>query len=1464
MLIGTIAALFILLHIPAVQGYIGQKTAEAISEKLHTRVSVGKVNVGFLNRVVIDDFELYDQKDKKMLTASRLSAKVDIAPLLKGRISVSSAQIFGMKALLYKESADQPANFQFAIDALKSEEKEEKKPLDLNINSLIVRNGAVKYDRLDIPPSAGQLSPHHLDITNLSTHVMLYRLTDDKIDLKVKRVSMKEASGLDLRRLSLDLQANKQHALISDLSITLPQSRLQADTLEATYLFTDGDIDTKTLKYRVQLQEAALKSSDLAFVFPKMRESDKSFNLSAKISGTSDQVDVGNLQVTSGDDLRLTTNGLVSWTDKKPVWFFRIGNLSVRASAVQEIAQMTGTRLTLPPSVANLGRVEYVGEVGSDGNEYAMKGLLSTDAGKMDLMLGLKEQHLTAHINTDGVDVKAFVSDSPVGTVATTIDLDGTLPIGRQMSLLAKGNVRRLDFNNHTYNNINIDGFYDKESFKGIIGIDDALGQLNLDGQFNLSAASPSAKLKASARHFNPEALGLTSQLPGHVFDFDLSTDVAGSNLKDLKGIVDIQQFSLQAPGKSYHLSELHIDADNQSAEKHVILQSDFGEVRLDGQYDIEHIPDGILSIISSKLPTLPILSRNLHKGHNNYSFTADIDRSDWLHQLTDLNININSPLHISGHVDDDKETIDLTCFAPSVEYNDGDYRDIDIQVTTLRDTIHTNASLVKMQDDGKRFDLSLTSTASGNELTTNLKFNNHGRKQSLKGDLSATTDFYLDALSRKTAHVRMNHSQIFVNNMPWDVEPSDLQLAKGHIIIDDFTIKNGDQHIIIAGSLTDNPNDTIHVDLNQLDASFLSSILHVRGVDFGGRITGNAFLASFHDSPSAKADLYIDNFQFVDGRLGDMRLNASWEKQANKIEFNGIALDGDQGKTDIDGFVALSPGELNIDIQAQGTPLLFLKRFCGSFMDDIAARVDGNVRIFGPLSNINMEGKVVGNGDISLSSLNTVYTMRNDTVTLIPDHIIFDADSIYDREGHRAIVNGSVDHRHLGNFTFDLDIQADNLLAYDFKEFGDDTFCGTVYATGDCHIKGVSGEVSIDVDATPQKNTVFYYNAASPEILSRQDFIQWNDITPEAIDYSYLPSASKSAPLVADDTDETEEDDYDIPSNLRMNFNINATPDAALRLLMDTESGDFIELHGSGALRASYFNKGAFNLFGNYLVDHGIYKLTIQNIIKKDFQFQRGGTIVFGGNPYDAALDLKAQYAVNGVSLSDLNIGQSFTNNIRVNCIMNITGTPNQPAVDFDLEMPTVNADAQQMVRSIINSEEELNQQVIYLLAIGKFYNQNANAISEDGQSQTSLAMQSLLSGTISQQINNVLSGLIKNNNWNFGANISTGNEGFNNAEYEGLLSGRLLDNRLLINGEFGYRDNPNATTSFIGDFDIQYLLYPNGNLAVKVYNQTNDRYFIKNSLNTQGVGLIMKKDFNGWRELVGRRKKEKTIIQK
>ena len=101
-------------------------------------------------------------------------------------------------------------------------------------------------------------------------------------------------------------------------------------------------------------------------------------------------------------------------------------------------------------------------------------------------------------------------------------------------------------------------------------------------------------------------------------------------------------------------------------------------------------------------------------------------------------------------------------------------------------------------------------------------------------------------------------------------------------------------------------------------------------------------------------------------------------------------------------------------------------------------------------------------------------------------------------------------------------------------------------------------------------------------------------------------------------------------------------------------------------------------------------------------------------------------------------------------------------------------------------------------------------------------------------------------------------GGDNWDNMEIEGILEGRLLDNRLLINGSFGYRENPMYATNFIGDFDIRYLL--TGGLSLKGYNKTNDRYFTKTALTTQGLGLVFQHDFD---RLLPRRKRKQSAVE-
>lgn len=79
--IGTI----VLLNIPNIQQAMSVFVAEELSEVLNTKVVIGRINIGLLNRIIIDDVLLDDQSGQEMLKVTRLSAKFDIMPFLKER-----------------------------------------------------------------------------------------------------------------------------------------------------------------------------------------------------------------------------------------------------------------------------------------------------------------------------------------------------------------------------------------------------------------------------------------------------------------------------------------------------------------------------------------------------------------------------------------------------------------------------------------------------------------------------------------------------------------------------------------------------------------------------------------------------------------------------------------------------------------------------------------------------------------------------------------------------------------------------------------------------------------------------------------------------------------------------------------------------------------------------------------------------------------------------------------------------------------------------------------------------------------------------------------------------------------------------------------------------------------------------------------------------------------------------------
>ncbi|MCR5269569.1 MAG: translocation/assembly module TamB [Prevotella sp.] len=1410
--------------------------ASFIENKIGAEVSIGRIDLGYLTRIIIDDVVIKDQQGKEMIKAGRLSVKLNPISLIEGKILISSAQLFNVNANLYQKDSLTVPNYQFVLDSLSSKDDSSSSDLDLTIKSLIVRRSSFKYNRLDIVETPGLLNPNHLYINEVSAHVMVKSLTKDSINVNLKRLAFNEQSGLTVNRISAIYEANNHHATIRDFRLELPNTCIQAHQWSINY-------NGESMKNMQGLfSQSHITLSDLACINEQFRSFNEQISFETSIKGETQNISILNAKFSIPGMMSLEGNGNLDWQDKRLAWQTQIDKLHITNMLVKKLHE---NFKQVPEILVRLNDIDITGEAKQSHNGlFETNGIVRTGIGHATIKGSIApNKTITSTINSDSINLGKLLDNKHLGLISSSINISGTTTQAK-----VNANISRLDYNNYSYHDIAIDGTYNPTHITGALQINDQNLQASLNGTWSKATRS-NYQLNGIINKFSPKALNISEQWGDVSFTTAIDANFWASNLNNAEGAIDINNFLMTTNDslakRIYNIENLNVRSGYKDDKTHFLyLKGDIGEAFLKGHFDWQTLPQSFINYIASKLPTLPGLPQPTSNVNNDFELEIDLAETEWLEKLLGVKLMIDKPAHLQAKLNDHSKELDIYGQFPSFTYNDAPYQDGYIHLTTEQDTAFCELELNKIMDNGRQTQLSFSSKASDNLLTNSLMWDNSTRwsndhTQAMYGTINTITQLYTNETGKAEAQVRILPSLMHLRGADWSLEPCDILYSDNHLIIDHFNISHGEQHLNIDGVASNNPADTITLDLNKMDVEYILDLVNFHSVDFAGKASGKVYANNIFGDFGAKANLEVEGFTFQGGQMGTLFANAEWNKLKQQIDIDALSMESPLSKTRINGYVSPVHSNIDLKINAEGTNLEFCKSFTSSFLKDISGQGHGFVEVVGPFGDMNLLGKVSVEGKVSVAALGTTYSIEGDTVHLVENDIQFKNFRIYDRNHHTGRLTGGVHHDHISNFSFDFDIEADNLLAYDFPTYEDgSTICGTVYTDGKVDLHGHDDDIIINCNVTPTRGSSFSYNAANPDAINQQNFITWSsrnkDLTDDFIEIQQGPVSQNNQ------------------SNIYINFLINATPDATLKLLMDQSTGDNISLRGNGILRAQFYNKGAFTMFGTYGVEEGTYGITIQNIIKKTFIFQPNGTISFRGDPFDANLNLQALYTVNGVSLSDLNIGNSFSNTVKVNCLMNITGTAGSPRIDFDLDMPNVNSEEKQMIRSVITSEQEMNQQVLYLLGIGRFYTQGANNAEQQQYGQTQLAMQSFLSGTVSTQINQLLSQVVNSNDWNFGANISTGNEGWNNAEYEGLVSGKMLNNRLLINGQFGYRDNAKqATPSFIGDFSLRYLLYPNGNLALKVYNQTNDRYFTRSSLNTQGIGLIMKKDFNGIRDL-------------
>ena len=1435
--------------------------AEELSDLLNTRVTIGRINIGLLNRIIIDDVLLDDQDEQEMLKVTRLSAKFDIMPFFKGKISISSVQLFGFNINLQKKTPDSPPNFKFVLDAFASNDTVKKNnSLDLRINSILIRRGRMAYHVLSEEETPGKFNAKHIHLQNIIANISLKALSKDSINLGIKRLSLDEkVSGFSLKKMSLKLVANSRQTSIDNFAIELPETSLKLDTIHLIYDSLKAfDRFTEQVRFSFRTLPSQITLKDISPFLPALSHFKEPISLDMEVKGTVNQLTCSHLEITA-DNRQFRLKGDVALQDlSHPQDAYVFGTLSELTATTRGVGflvrNLSHDYNGVPPVLERLGNVSFRGEVSGYFTDIVTYGQLHTDLGgvNMDLKLSSdKSKGLFAYsgaVKTTDYKLGKLLANEQLGEITFNLDVHGRHVTDRLPVVELKGLIASVDYSRYRYENITLDGEYKQGGFNGKVALDDPNGSIYLNGDVNVSSRIPTFNFQAIINKLRPHDLNLTSKYPDTEFSLKLRANFTGGSVDEMIGEINVDSLEFMSPEKQYFMNNMNIRASKQNNENQLRLTSEFLTASVEGKFQYHTLPASILNIMRKYVPSLILPPKKPIETHNNFQFDIHIYNTDILSTIFDIPLTVYTHSTLKGYFNDPLQRLRVEGYFPRLQYKNNFIESGMILCENPSDHIRARVRLTNLKKKGA-VNLSLDAQAKDDNISTTLNWGNSAAV-TYSGQLAAVAKFLRTEGEKPLlkAMVEVKPTDIILNDTLWQIHPSQIVVDSGKVDVNNFYFSHQDRYVRINGRLSDNPQDSVKVDLKDINMGYVFDIASISDdVNFEGDATGTAYASGVFKKPVMNTRLFIKNFSLNQGRLGDLNIYGEWDNENRGIRLDASIKEISTTPSRVTGIIhPLKPESgLDLNIEANELNLKFLEHYMKSIANDIKGRATGKVHFYGKFKGLNLDGAVMTDASMNFDILNTHFAIK-DTILLAPSGLTFNNIHISDMEGHSGRMNGYLHFQHFKNLNYRFEIQANNMLVMNTKESTDMPFYGTVYGTGNALLTGnaIQG-LDVNVAMTTNRNSIFTYINGSVASATSNQFIKFVDKTPRRTIQDSIQIISYYEQLQQKRQEAEEEQKTDI----RLNILVDATPDATMKIIMDPVAGDYISGKGTGNIRTEFYNKGDVKMFGSYQINQGVYKFSLQEVIRKDFVIKNGSTITFNGAPLDANLDIQASYTVNSASLNDLIPEESSSiiqqPNVKVNCIMNLSGILVRPTIKLGIELPNERDEVQTLVRNYISTEEQMNMQILYLLGIGKFYTEDAR------NNQNSNVMSSVLSSTLSGQLNNALSQVFETNNWNIGTNLSTGDKGWTDMEVEGILSGQLLNNRLLINGNFGYRDNPMANTNFVGDFEAEWLINRSGDIRLKAYNETNDRYYTKTNLTTQGVGIMYKKDFNKWSDL-------------
>lgn len=1296
----------------------------------------------------------------------------------------------------------------------------------------------------DTTPNAG-INFNDLDIRDINLAISDLLYMGDTIVQRIDHLSLTEKSGFRLDTLYANVLFSPYEATLTGMLLKTPDTRI-TDAFSMTYTtLNDFDRFESDVRMDANFDQAEVAGKDIAYFAPVLAQYDADLQLNGRIYGSLDNLkgrDIdAMLNETAGLHGTLNIKGLPNISET--FVDLELEPLFVNTYGLEKIIGPG----KIPQNLLALGTVNYTGRVTGFAYDLVTFGNLNSDQGNIytDVHFQYTPETRTSafsgDFNTTALNLGAIAAEEGLfGRLSMAAKIDGSVDDAGNANVDMQSVISAVEFNGYNYTNIVLDGNLESDYFRGNFVIDDPNIDLTFNGIIDMQDSIPAYDFKAQVKRANLQQLQLYD-LPV-VFSANASINAEGTNIDNMTGNIRFGDLIVIRDKFIYRLDTMTINAIERDSNKIVLITSNLIDLKMGGDFSFSALPGAIRNMVSY------YTSGNIVEGlaPQQAEYTISIKNADRLAAIFYPDIQVVRNLTVSGSFNSGDYAFNTRVRADQFNYLNFTLDTVLVEARTYNNSLQyfTRINSTRIGSNVELPVIRSEGNFAHNQLHYNFKAGRDidSNRVNLNGEVA-----FIDS----SMLFNILPSEIYFQGEQWDILPNNsLKYATGHIIADNFTLSSGDKMISLSSSADATYSTVLKLIVRNIPIGELAEQYVLPGEEISGTLDASYTIGDALSDPSFIGGVEIKALTLNKVLLGNLKVNTSLIKPSNKLKFNSTLV-GDNGFT-TDGLFVFGKGDdedsLRLKAEFRRTKLMVVEPFLRGILSEMTGDIYGSLQINGPVSAVQMEGDLqVKSGGMTVDYMGTHYAFERIDVDITRNKVIVPSTTLTDKLNNKATLKGELSYSNFDNWDFrELRITSDHMVLMETNARQNPDFYGYAISAVDCNITGKLDALTIGVEATPHTGTVVNLPTYGSGNVKKHDFIRF-----------------VNRQLVPDSVQAVEALNLSI---VNVDLKLNATPEAQIKLLINSEGTEYLSGRGFGALNITANSLGKVEMTGIYRITEGLYDFSFQGLFQRPFTVIPGSTIEFSGSPYKAVLDLTAEYYVPDIPINTLT-GTDTKEKSDVNVLINIDGILEAPEISFDLDIPQGTAqnnnDFQRRLQEVKADKNELNKQVFGLLITKSFLPQDLTTFNAVG-STASTTMNDFVASQLTTYFQNVLNDFLKDTEIDIGIdNIQSGS--YNYTDEQGkqfdVAMKREINDNLIIKVGTTYYDfasgAQSAASNLAGDFEVEYLVTTDGRIRVKAFRVSEyDAIIAKNDILT-GVGVYYTKDFNTLKELFSRVKR-------